>query len=256
MIFNVHTHINDNQEFDNAELLIQECLDNNVNKLVVIGYDVKSSIRAVELATKFENVYAAIGIHPSDVSKEGNTIEELEKLLINPNKIAAIGEIGLDYHWDSNPSKEIQIEWFIKQIKLANKYNLPIIIHSRDAMGDTVRVLKENKEYYEKGIMHCYAGSIETSKELEKLGFYFSFAGPLTYKNAHELRKVASSIPLDKILIETDDPYLTPTPHRGKTNHPSYVIYVAEELAKLKEKTYEEICDITYNNSLKVLNLC
>lgn len=255
MIFNVHTHLNDNQEFDNAEELIQECLNNKVNKLVVIGYDVKSSFRAIELANKFESVYAAIGIHPSDILKEGNTIEEIEKLINKSNKIVAIGEIGLDYHWENNPSREDQIKYFKEQIKLANKYNLPIIIHSRDAMGDTVSVLKEMKEYYKKGIMHCYAGSIETSKELEKLGFYFSFAGPLTYKNANELRKVAAYISLDKILIETDDPYLTPTPHRGKTNHPSYVIYVAEELAKVKNITYDEICNITYNNALKVFDL-
>ena len=255
MIFNVHTHINDDQEYDKVDELIQECLENKIDKLVVIGYDVKSSIRAVELANRFDSVYAAIGIHPSDVSKEGNTIEALEKILINPNKIVAIGEIGLDYHWESNPSKEVQIDWFIKQLKLANKYNLPIIIHSRDAMGDTIKVLKENKEYYEKGIMHCYAGSIESSKELDKLGLYFSFAGPLTYKNANELRKVAEYISLDKLLIETDDPYLTPVPFRGQINHPSYVRFVAQELAKLKGITYEELCDITYKNSLKVFNL-
>ncbi len=253
MIFNVHTHINDDQEINEAESLIKECLDNNVNKLVVIGYDVKSSKRAIELASRFENVYAAIGIHPSDVSKENNTIEELEKLICK--KVIAIGEIGLDYHWENNPSKEIQIDWFIKQLELANKYKLPIIIHSRDAMQDTIDVLKNNKHLYTKGIMHCYAGSIESSKELEKLGFYFSFAGPLTYKNANQLRSVASAIPLDKILIETDDPYLTPTPFRGKINHPSYVIYVAQELAKIKNMSYDEICDITYNNSLKVFNL-
>ena len=253
MIFNVHTHINDDQEINEAESLIKECLDNNVNKLVVIGYDVKSSKRAIELASRFENVYAAIGIHPSDVSKENNTIEDLEKLITS--KVVAIGEIGLDYHWDNNPSKDIQIDWFIKQLELANKYKLPIIIHSRDAMQDTIDVLKNNKHLYTKGIMHCYAGSIESSKELEKLGFYFSFAGPLTYKNANQLRSVASAIPLDKILIETDDPYLTPTPFRGKINHPSYVVYVAQELAKIKNMSYDEICDITYNNSLKVFNL-
>ena len=122
-------------------------------------------------------------------------------------------------------------------------------------MQDTIDVLKNNKHLYTKGIMHCYAGSIESSKELEKLGFYFSFAGPLTYKNANQLRSVASAIPLDKILIETDDPYLTPTPFRGKINHPSYVVYVAQELAKIKNMSYDEICDITYNNSLKVFNL-
>lgn len=253
MIFNVHTHINDDQEINEAESLIKECLDNNVNKLVVIGYDVKSSKRAIELASRFKNVYAAIGIHPSDVSKENNTIEELEKLITS--KVVAIGEIGLDYHWDNNPPKDIQIDWFIKQLELANKYKLPIIIHSRDAMQDTIDVLKNNKHLYTKGIMHCYAGSIESSKELEKLGFYFSFAGPLTYKNANQLRSVASAIPLDKILIETDDPYLTPTPFRGKINHPSYVVYVAQELAKIKNMSYDEICDITYNNSLKVFNL-
>ena len=256
MIFNVHTHINDDQEYENIKELIQECLDNNVNKLVVIGYDIKSSLRAIEIANKYECVYAAVGIHPSDILKEGNTIEALEDLINKSNKIVAIGEIGLDYHWESNPSKEIQIEWFIKQLQVAKKYNLPIIIHSRDAMGDTVDVLKEYKDCYKKGIMHCYAGSIETSKELEKLGFYFSFAGPLTYKNANTLRNVAQSIPLDRILVETDDPYLTPTPHRGKINHPSYVIYVAEELANIKNMSYEEIQEITYKNSLKVFDLC
>lgn len=256
MIFNVHTHINDDQEYENIKELIQECLDNNVNKLVVIGYDIKSSLRAIEIANKYECVYAAVGIHPSDILKEGNTIEALEDLITKSNKIVAIGEIGLDYHWESNPSKEIQIEWFIKQLQVAKKYNLPIIIHSRDAMGDTVDVLKEYKDCYQKGIMHCYAGSIETSKELEKLGFYFSFAGPLTYKNANTLRNVAQSIPLDRILVETDDPYLTPTPHRGKINHPSYVIYVAKELANIKNMSYEEIKEITYKNSLKVFDLC
>ena len=256
MIFNVHTHINDDQEYENIKELIQECLDNNVNKLVVIGYDIKSSLRAIEIADKYECVYAAVGIHPSDILKEGNTIEALEDLINKSNKIVAIGEIGLDYHWESNPSKEIQIEWFIKQLQVAKKYNLPIIIHSRDAMGDTVDVLKEYKDCYTKGIMHCYAGSIETSKELEKLGFYFSFAGPLTYKNANTLPNVAQSIPIDRILIETDDPYLTPTPHRGKINHPSYVIYVAKELANIKNMSYEEIQEITYKNSLKVFDLC
>lgn len=254
MIFNVHTHLNDDSQYEEVNELINECLENNVSKLVVIGYDVKSSKRAIEIANNYEGVYAAIGIHPSDVNKENNTIEELEKLL-DSKKVIAIGEIGLDYHWESNPSKEIQIEWFIKQLQLANKYKLPIIIHSRDAMGDTIKVLKENKKYYEKGIMHCYAGSIESSVELEKLGFYFSFAGPLTYKNADQLRNVASNISLDKILIETDDPYLTPTPFRGKKNKPSYVTYVASELAKLKGLSYEEISDITYNNAMKVFNL-
>ena len=254
MIFNVHTHINDDQEILEASELIQECYNNDVKKIVIIGYDLKSSIRAIEIANKFEGVYAAIGIHPSDVGKEGNTIEELEKIIIN-DKVIAIGEIGLDYHWESNPSKEIQKEWFVKQLQLANKYKKPIIIHSRDAMGDTLEILKEYKQYYDKGIMHCYAGSIETSKELEKLGFYFSFAGPLTYKNANQLRSVAKEIPLDRILIETDDPYLTPVPHRGKRNHPSYVIYVAKELANIKGVSYEEICDITYKNSIKVFNL-
>lgn len=254
MIFNVHTHLNDDSQYEEVKELINECLENNVNKLVVIGYDVKSSKRAIEIANNYEGVYAAIGIHPSDVNKKNNTIEELEKLLDN-KKVIAIGEIGLDYHWENNPSKEIQIEWFIKQLQLANKYKLPIIIHSRDAMGDTIKVLKENKKYYEKGIMHCYAGSIESSVELEKLGFYFSFAGPLTYKNADQLRNVASNISLDKILIETDDPYLTPTPFRGKKNKPSYVTYVASELAKLKGLSYEEISNITYKNAMKVFNL-
>ncbi len=253
MIFNVHTHLNDESEFYRSEELIQECLNNNVNKLVVIGFDVNSSKRALELSERYESVYAAIGIHPSEVNKENNTIEELEKL-INNKKVIAIGEIGLDYHYEDNPSKEVQKEWFIKQIKLAHKYKLPIIIHSRDAMKDTIDVLKSNKEYYEKGIMHCYSGSIESANELMKLGFYFSFAGTLTFKNAKNLKDVAINLPIDRILIETDDPYLTPTPFRGKENHPSYVVYVLEELAKIKNLSKEEVEKITYENALGVFN--
>ena len=255
MIFNTHTHINDDKEYFEVDKIISECKEEKVTKLLVIAYDYKSSLRAIELANNYEGVYAAIGIHPSDITKENNTIENLEELLNKSNKIIAIGEIGLDYHWEDYPSKEVQIEWFIKQIKLANKYNLPIIIHSRDAMGDTVEVLKQNKEYYKKGIMHCYQGSIETSKELEKLGFYFSFAGPLTYKNSDKLKEVAKNIPIDKILVETDDPYLPPVPFRGKQNHPKYVTYVVTELANLRNLSYEETCEITYNNALKVFGL-
>ena len=158
MIFNTHTHINDDKEYFEVDKIISECKEENVTKLLVIAYDYKSSLRAIEIANKFEGVYAAIGIHPSDITKENNTIENLEELLKKSSKIIAIGEIGLDYHWEDYPSKEIQKEWFIKQIKLANKYNLPIIIHSRDAMGDTVEVLKENKEYVSTGTpgRFCY----------------------------------------------------------------------------------------------------
>lgn len=255
MIFNVHTHINDDQEYYEVEKLILECQFNGVKKLVVIGYDIESSLRAINLANLYEGVYAAIGIHPSEIDKSTNAIQSLSHLIENNKKIIAIGEIGLDYHWDSNPPKDRQKEAFIEQIKLAHKYNLPIIIHSRDAMGDTLEILTKYKEYYQKGIMHCYAGSVETSKELAKLGFYFSFAGPLTYKNANQLREVATAIPLDRILVETDDPYLTPVPFRGKRNQPSYVVYVAKELAKIRNLTYEEICEITYNNSMKVFDL-
>lgn len=264
-----HAHYNSPQ-FKKNQKEVLENLRDELQYIINLGTNMKSNTETLQLISLYDYIYGMIGFFPTDtwqleeefcpkdvnnfVFNAKDNLLVFEKQLLN-QKIVGIGEIGLDYHWEDYPSKEVQIEWFIKQIKLANKYNLPIIIHSRDAMGDTVEVLKQNKEYYKKGIMHCYQGSIETSKELEKLGFYFSFAGPLTYKNSDKLKEVAKNIPIDKILVETDDPYLPPVPFRGKQNHPKYVTYVVTELANLRNLSYEETCEITYNNALKVFDL-
>jgi len=252
MLFDTHVHLND-KVYENYEKTINEALSENVVKMMVIGFDLESSKRAVEIANKYEFIYAAIGIHPSEANKDyNNDLIELEKLI--NNKVVAIGEIGLDYHYDG-VIKENQKDLFIKQIKLAKKYNLPITIHSRDACKDTVDILKEYKEYYKKGIMHCYAYSYEISKELEKLGFVFAFGGVVTYKNAREIKETAAKIDINKIILETDAPYLTPTPYRGKLNEPKYIKYVAEEIANIKGLSLKEVEDITYRNSCEILGV-
>lgn len=252
MLFDTHVHLND-EVYENYDKIIKEALKENVNKMMVIGFDLNSSIKAVKIAKEYPFIYAAIGIHPSEANKEYESdLIELEKLICD--KVVAIGEIGLDYHYDG-VIKNNQKDLFVKQLKIAKKYNLPITIHSRDACKDTVDILKEHKDCYKKGIMHCYAYSYETSKELEKLGFIFAFGGVVTYKNAKEIKEVISRINIEKIILETDAPYLTPTPYRGKTNEPKYIKYVAEEISKIKGLPIEMVEDITYKNSCDILGV-
>lgn len=247
MHFDTHVHLN-SEQYENVEEIIKNALDNNVNKMVVVGYDLKSSLKAIEIASKYSFVYAAIGMHPSEIKKmEKDDLNKIEELLIN-KKVVAIGEIGLDYHWDKD-NKEEQKEVFIKQIKWANKYNLPIIIHSRDAAEDTYNILKENKNYYKKGIMHCYSYSLEIAKEFIKLNFMLAFGGTLTFLNSKQNKEVVKEIALKYLLTETDAPYLTPHPYRGQRNEPKYIPLIVEEISKIKEKNKEEVSQILYNNA-------
>jgi TatD DNase family protein len=246
MLFDTHVHLND-VSYENYQEIIQNALSNGVKKMVVVGFDLDSSKRAIEIAKEYSFVYAAIGIHPSEANKEyDNDLVELEKLICD--KVVAIGEIGLDYHYDG-VIKENQSDLFIKQIQIAKRNNLPIIIHSRDACRDTVDILKEYKDCYSKGIMHCYAYSYEIAKVLINYGFIFSFGGVVTYKNAKEVKEVVTNLDINKIILETDAPYLTPTPHRGKRNEPAYIKYVADEIALLKGLDKKDVEEITYNNA-------
>lgn len=246
MLFDTHVHLND-VSYENYQEIIQNALSNGVKKMVVVGFDLDSSKRAIEIAKEYSFVYAAIGIHPSEANKEyDNDLIELEKLICD--KVVAIGEIGLDYHYDG-VIKENQSDLFIKQIQIAKRNHLPIIIHSRDACRDTVDILKEYKDCYSKGIMHCYAYSYEIAKVLINYGFIFSFGGVVTYKNAKEVKEVVTNLDINKIILETDAPYLTPTPHRGKRNEPAYIKYVADEIALLKGLDKKDVEEITYNNA-------
>ena len=247
MYFDTHVHLN-SERYDNVKEIIDRAVENGVKKMVVVGYDLETSVKAVEIASNFNFIYAAIGIHPSEVKKAKiSDFEALEKLLSN-SKVVAIGEIGLDYHWDKD-NKEYQKRFFVEQLKLAGKYNLPIIIHSRDAAEDTYEILKENKKYYKKGIMHCYSYSLEMANKFIDLNFKIAFGGALTFLNAKENKNVVYNLDVKNLLIETDAPYLTPHPYRGKINEPKYIGLVVDEIAKIKRMDKEEVARITYNNA-------
>lgn len=247
MYFDTHVHLN-SEQYENVDEIVNNALENGVNKMVVVGYDLETSLKAIQIAEKYEFIYAAIGMHPSEIKKMNkDDLDKIESLLTN-KKVVAIGEIGLDYHWDKD-NKEEQKEVFIKQIKWSNKYNLPIIIHSRDSAEDTFNVLKENKMYYKKGIMHCYSYSLELAKEFIKLDFMLAFGGALTFLNSKQNKEVVKEIDSKYLLTETDAPYLTPHPYRGKRNEPKYIHLVVEEMSRLKNINEEEMSQIVYNNA-------
>ena len=252
MLFDTHVHLND-PVYENIDLVIDSALKQGVKMMVVVGYDLESSITAVEIAKKYPFIYASVGIHPSEANKEYD--DDLKKMeaLICP-RVVAIGEIGLDYHYpDCN--KELQKDLFVKQIKLSQKYNLPILVHSRDACNDTYKILKENKDDKAKGIMHCYSYSYEMSKEFLKLNLLIGVGGVVTFKNAKEIKEIVKDIELKNIVLETDAPYLAPTPYRGQTNEPKYIKLVAEEIANIRGENIETIENETFNNALHLFGV-
>ena len=247
-----HCHIND-KAFENfEEEYIKEANTSGVSSFLVVGCDLEMSKKAVEIADRFDCCYAAVGIHPSDCKNAGdNDLKIIENMLSN-NKVIAIGEIGLDYYWDKEENiKEQQKEYFIKQINLANKYNLPISIHCRDAYEDCLNILKQHP-VKRAGIMHCYGGSKEMMKEFIKLGFYIGIGGTVTFKNAVKIKEVAKEVPSDKYLLETDAPYLAPTPHRGEQNHSKYLRLVRDQIAELRNVSSETV-ELETNQNFKIL---
>lgn len=254
MLIDSHVHLDDIKFDGDRHILIENFKNNNIELVINIGADLKSSVASVDLANKYPNIYAAIGVHPHS-AKEVNTMvmEQLKELALN-EKVIAIGEIGLDYYYDNSP-RDIQRKWFIEQLKLAKELDLPVIIHTRDAMGETFDILKNNQNGNVRGVLHCYSGSSEMALEYIKMGFYISLGGPVTFKNARLVREVAEAVPLDKLLIETDCPYLTPEPYRGKRNEPVYVKYVAEKIAEVKKISYDELVKATNRNTKKLFGI-
>lgn len=251
MIFNTHTHLNDDKFLDNYDEVIQKSLEMNI-KLLVVGYNIEMSKRAIAIAEQYDHVYASVGLHPSDSNIYSEAImNELEELMQH-EKVIAVGECGLDYYWDSCP-RDIQELSFDAQIELAKKYDLPIIVHSRDAIEATYNQLAKHKPV--KGIMHCYSGSAEMAPRFMDLGMHISLAGPVTFKNAKVPKEVAIVTPVEKLLVETDCPYLAPHPFRGKENRAYYVTYVIDEIAKLKEMKSEDIAKATHDNAMKLFGL-
>lgn len=251
--FDSHAHYNDEKyELDRDEL-INEIYNEKITRIVCAGYNLESSKMAIELSNKNSFIYATCGISPNDIEEDSiNKIFEIESIA-NNQKVVAIGEIGLDYYWNKENSEK-QKELFIKQIELANRLDKPIVIHTRDAVMDTIDILKNKIEVKRKGVFHCCPLNPELIKEAVKLGFYISFSGNITFKNAKS-EKAISEVPLNKILIETDSPYLAPEPFRGKRNNSINVKLVARKIADIKQIDIEEIAKITYENTNKIFRL-
>lgn len=248
MMIDTHCHLSI-KDYDNLEEVINHMNDNII---VISGADPNDLEEVISIASKYDNIYATIGIHPEFANTyTDEDINNIEKYINHP-KVVGIGEIGLDYYWVKD-NKEKQKELFIKQIELANKYNKTIVIHSRDSIEDTYNILKEYSKT--KINLHCYSSSVEMAKEFLKLNVYFGIGGVLTFKNSKVLKEVVNFLPIEKILLETDSPYLTPEPYRGHKNEPYNIKYVAEEIAKIKGIEIEKVFEITTNNAKSQFDL-
>lgn len=254
MLIDSHAHLDDRRFDRDRKDIINSFEENDISLVINPGADLSSSIKAVNLAEEYENIYAAVGVHPHSAKEVDESTIEILKSFTNREKVVAVGEIGLDYHYDNSP-RDIQRKWFTEQMKLAKEVDLPIIIHSRDAQQDTFDLLKAEQDGNLEGVLHCYSGSVEMAREYIKLGFYISIAGPVTFKNARVLKEVAREIPLDKMLIETDAPYLTPEPNRGKRNEPVYVRFVAATIAEAKGISFEEVAKRTAENTKRLFRI-
>lgn len=241
MIWDTHAHLDDKRYRGELPDVLSHAQEAGVKRILNVGYDVPSSERSVKLAGEYDFIFAAVGVHPHDAAGVSNsTWDTLLGLSKNP-KVLAWGEIGLDYYRDLSP-RSAQKEVFIQQIELANDHALPIIIHNRDAHQDILQIVQDHPPKYG-GVFHCYSGSWEMAKVLLKLGFYLSFAGPVTYKNARHTVEVAKEVPLDRFLVETDSPYLTPEPWRGKRNEPAHVTEVVKMIAALRNQEFVAIAE-------------
>jgi TatD DNase family protein len=254
MLFDTHVHLNAEQYEEDLEEVISRAQNAGVSHMVCVGFDRPTIQKAMELAERYDFIYACVGWHPVDaIDMKDEDLLWIEELAAHP-KVVAIGEMGLDYHWDKSP-KDIQKEVFRKQIQLAKRVRLPIVIHNREATADIVEILKEEGAAEVGGIMHCFSGSPEVAVECLKMNFYISLGGPVTFKNAKKPKEVAELIPLEKLLIETDCPYLAPHPYRGKRNEPGYVKLVAEQIAEIKGLSFEEVATVTTANAKKLFDI-
>lgn len=255
-LFDSHAHYNDEKFDQDREDLLKSIYEFGVTSIICGGYSLDSSKKAIEIAKTHKFIYSTVGVSPNDLTSSWEEdIEHIDTLLSKKSqdeKIVAVGEIGLDYHYDTD--KVIQKQAFIKQINIANKYNLPIVIHTRDAVMDTIQILKDNP-VNKKGVFHCCPFNRELIKEALKLDFYISIAGPITFKNSKNAEEIANLVPLDRMLIETDCPYLAPEPVRGTRNDSRNIKYTAQKIADLRNISIEEISTITYTNTNKIFNI-
>ena len=233
---------------------IDDCKDDNVNLLLSIGVDYQTSFENIKIAENFKEVYCTIGLHPNNVKEKSAELNKIFNLVYTSNKIIGVGECGIDLFRSKNNLNE-QIKVFEMQIEFAIDKKLPLIIHSRDSHDQIIKVINNYKNSNFKFVMHCFSGSVSYAKKYLDLGGYISFSGILTFKNATELHNTCKEVPLDKILVETDSPYLSPHPFRGKTNHPKNTVFVAKKLAEIKNQNFDEVSKITTDNFCKLFNI-
>ena len=254
MIFDSHAHYDDAQFDDDRMDVLSHLKDAGVAKVVNISNGWDDLLKTLELIKQVPFLYGTVGIHPCKVSELNDERMEQMRDFCSGDKIVAVGEIGLDYYWMSDP-KEVQKEWFIRQLRLAKEVNLPVVIHSRDASQDTFDIMKAEHAGTTGGVIHCYSGSVEMAREYVKMGYFLGIGGVVTFKNSKTLKKVAAEIPLEHIVIETDCPYLAPTPYRGKRNSSAYLPMVVEEIARLRGISTEEVERVTYENAMRLYSI-
>ncbi|MGY0374070.1 TatD family hydrolase [Clostridium sp. JNZ J1-5] len=253
MIFDSHAHYDDESFDADREQVIKELKENEIIGVLNCGASLKGARDSLKLAEKYDFFYAAVGIHPENAYElTDEAFGEIKQMTKN-SKVRAIGEIGLDYYWDENPPKDVQKEVFRKQMQLAKELNLPVIIHDREAHGDTLEIMKEFPEV--KGVLHCFSGSVEFARECLKLGYYIGFTGVVTFKNAKKVLEVAKEVPLDRLLVETDCPYMAPTPYRGKRNRSEYIKFIIEKVAEIKGLSIEQMENKTIKNTKNLLKI-
>ncbi len=254
MLFDSHAHYDDTKFDDDRYEVIQRAFDSGVSYILNAASNISSAVDCIGLSQEFDFIYAAVGVHPHNA--EGMNEGAIATLadFASDKKVVAIGEIGLDYYYDNSP-REVQKHWFSRQIDMARNIGLPVVVHNRDAHEDTLKILVAENAKSVGGVLHCYSGSVEMAKILLENNFYISVGGPLTFKNAVKVIEVVKYVPLDRLLIETDSPYLTPEPHRGKRNDSSYVRLVAEKLAEVRNIPFEEIARITTENAKRLFRI-
>lgn len=254
MLFDTHCHINDKPYAADRQDMLERAFAAGVQWMLCPGTDIETSAEAVALSHEYDQVYAAVGIHPEDAaSATPEGFEQIRTWLKTEPKVVALGEVGLDYHWPE-PSHEVQQAVFIEQVKMAVELDVPIDIHDREAHGDTVDILRQYGKGI-RGVFHCFSGSLEMAQELIKMGFYIGFTGTMVFPNSKKLKRIATEIPMDRVLIETDCPYLTPPPFRGKRNEPAYVQYVAAEIAALRGMEVSDVQRLTVENGKRAFGI-
>jgi TatD DNase family protein len=254
MLFDTHTHYDDKKFDEDRDLIIQNAYNNGISYILNASSSPESIDNTIDLAVRYTNMFCSVGVHPHNASEMNNNILNKIRKAVNNSKVVAIGEIGLDYHYDFSP-REVQIDCFMKQLELAKELNYPVIIHNRESTKDMLNIMEKTSIKAVGGVFHCFSGDIETAKILLNNNFYLSFGGPVTFKNARKSIDVIKFVPLERILLETDCPYLTPEPFRGKRNDSSFLKLVAEMIASTKNISYQEVADTTTTNALDLFRI-